>query len=112
MLSPVHARCRVPDSWRQQLDSTSRLGQCCQGMGHRYVPVKGLKNATYAFRFAVIDCAGQTTPSGTYYFMVNNIDDVRQYQGRVSASTDDGMERQSNGQISLCNNLSTLTMAA
>ena len=34
------------------------------------LPVESLQNATYAFRFAVIDCANQTTPSGTYYFKV------------------------------------------
>ena len=75
------------------------------------LPVESLQNATYAFRFAITDCAAQTTPSGTYYFTVNNIEDVRQYQGRVSASNDDGMERKSNGEIKLCNSLNTLTMA-
>ena len=32
--------------------------------------MESLQNATYAFRFAVTDCANQTTPSGTYYFKV------------------------------------------
>ncbi len=34
------------------------------------LPVESLPNGTYAFRFAVTDCASQTTPSGTYYFKV------------------------------------------
>jgi lysophospholipase L1-like esterase len=38
------------------------------------VPVNQLQNATYAFRFAETDCAGQTTHSGTYYFKVDRPD--------------------------------------
>ena len=39
------------------------------------LPINGLLNATtYAFRFAVEDCAGQTTPSQTYYFRVATSD--------------------------------------
>jgi hypothetical protein len=41
--------------------------------GYAYVnlPITELQNATtYAFRFSVTDCAGQTTQSGTYYFRV------------------------------------------
>jgi hypothetical protein len=35
------------------------------------LPITGLQNATtYAFRFAVTDCASQTTESNTYYFRV------------------------------------------
>ncbi len=34
------------------------------------LPVESLQNATYAFRFAVTDCATQTTQSGSYYFKV------------------------------------------
>ena len=74
------------------------------------LPVSQLKNGTYCFVFDVTDCAGQATPSGTYYFTVNKIDDVRQYQSRVSSSTDDGMQKKSDGQIILCNTYNTLTM--
>ena len=34
------------------------------------LPVESLQNATYAFRFAVTDCAAQQTSSQTYYFKV------------------------------------------
>ncbi len=34
------------------------------------LPVESLQNATYALRFAVTDCAAQTTNSQTYYFKV------------------------------------------
>jgi hypothetical protein len=35
------------------------------------LPITGLQNATtYAFRFTVTDCAGQSTQSGEYYFRV------------------------------------------
>jgi 5-hydroxyisourate hydrolase-like protein (transthyretin family) len=47
------------------------------GKKYAYVelPVESLQNATtYAFRFTVTDCAGQTTQSGTYYFRVATSD--------------------------------------
>ena len=34
------------------------------------LPVESLQNGTYAFRFAITDCASQTTQSATYYFKV------------------------------------------
>ena len=34
------------------------------------LPVSQLQNGTYAFRFTVTDCAGQSVQSGTYYFKV------------------------------------------
>jgi hypothetical protein len=45
--------------------------------GYAYVdlPIDQLQNATtYAFRFSITDCAGQTTQSGTYYFKVDRPD--------------------------------------
>ncbi len=41
-----------------------------KGRARVTLPVESLPNGTYAFRFAVTDCASQTTPSGTYYFKV------------------------------------------
>ena len=40
------------------------------------LPVEQLQHATtYALRFSVTDCKGQTTNSGTYYFRVAFYDD-------------------------------------
>ena len=45
-----------------------------KGRARVTLPVESLQNATYAFRFAITDCASQTTQSGTYYFKVVRLD--------------------------------------
>jgi len=52
------------------------------GSGYVSLPVDGLENATtYAFRFTVTDCAGQSTQSGEYYFRVATSDAPPQITG-------------------------------
>jgi hypothetical protein len=59
------------DTWTQ-LDVTS---DAVEGTAQVSLPVTSLQNATtYAFRFAVTDCAGQTTQSGEYYFRIATSD--------------------------------------
>lgn len=72
------------------------------------LPIDAMDNGTYQFRFDVRDCAGQITYSKYYYFK----DTTRccEFSTRVASTTDDGMERQSNGEIRLCSALNTLTM--
>ena len=43
------------------------------GKSYAYVdlPIEQFQNGTYAFRYSVTDCAGQTTQSETYYFKVD-----------------------------------------
>jgi hypothetical protein len=46
-----------------------------EGMAWASLPIADLQNAaTYAFRFTVTDCAGQSTQSGEYYFKVARTD--------------------------------------
>ena len=70
MLRCVHARCRVPGSRREQLEALAVTVNVAKGRVRVTLPVESLQNATYAFRFAITDCAAQTTQSGTYYFKV------------------------------------------
>ncbi len=50
--------------------SLSVSSDAAEGTAQVALPVSQLQNGTYAFRFTVTDCAGQTTQSGTYYFRV------------------------------------------
>ena len=55
--------------------SLSVSSDAAEGTAQVVLPISSLQNATtYAFRFAVTDCAGQTTQSNTYYFRVAIID--------------------------------------
>ncbi len=57
--------------------SALEVGTDRDGTRFAYVklPVESLQNATtYAFRFSVTDCVGQTTRSGEYYFRVATSD--------------------------------------
>ncbi len=71
MLRCVHARCRVPDGRRAAAGQPLAVTvNAAKGRVRVTLPVESLQNATYAFRFAVTDCAAQTTQSGSYYFKV------------------------------------------
>ena len=55
--------------------SLSVSSDAAEGTAQVVLPISSLQNATtYAFRFAVTDCAGQTTQSNTYYFRTPILD--------------------------------------
>jgi len=59
------------ETWTS-LDVTANAAK---GTARVTLPVESLQNATtYAFRYSVTDCAGQTTSSGEYYFRVATSD--------------------------------------